>query len=210
MPSLDWNRKWDGMIASFSPSAEETHWGDRWGDPETFAPLLQVRKKFIEPYIHPAQTLVEIGGGGGRMTQYLLSARKIIVVDFNPATFGYLSRRFADCVDKFEFYQTSGYEMHGIADNGVDFVFTFDVFVHLEPEGIGDYLKEIERVLKPGSKAVVHYGDITKPIAYENPGFSRMTWDIMQDLLGKTTLRVLEHDSETMFHSNLVVVKKPA
>ncbi len=208
MPSIEWNRKWERMITEFEASDDEPHFGDRWGDPETFEPLLAVRKRFVDPYVRPGQTILEIGSGGGRLTQFLLDAARLIVVDLNLAVFEYLRGRFADHLDKIQFYQTSGYEMAGIPDASVDLVFTFDVFVHVEPEGIGQYLQEIERVLKPGGRAVVHYGDIRKKIARDNPGFSRMTQAKMEALLATTNLAVLKHDTEVMFHSNLVALEK--
>ena len=105
-------------------------------------------------------------------------------------------------------YQTTGAEMDGIGAGSVDFVFTFDVFVHLEPEVIERYLHEIERVLRPGGVAVLHYGDIRKDIARHNPGFSRMTRQKMEELIAATGLRVIDHDEMIMFHSNLVALSR--
>jgi cyclopropane fatty-acyl-phospholipid synthase-like methyltransferase len=204
MPSLEWNRKWAGMISNFSPSREEEHFGNRWGDPKSFGPLLDVRRRFIDPYFTPGSTVLEIGSGGGRWTQYFESAGHLIIVEFNPESFDYLRHRFPDL--RFTAYQTSGYEMAGVASSLVDLVFTFDVFVHIEPEGIRGYLFEIERVLKPGGIAVVHYGDTHKEIARKNPGFSRMTRALMEELIATTRLRVLDHDEEIMFLSNLVTL----
>ena len=206
MPSLDWNRKWGAMISGFAPGADEEHFGDRWGHPDSFTPLLEVRRRFIEPYFAPGSTVLEIGSGGGRWTQFFQNAGRLIVVEFNPESFDYLRRRFPDL--RFTPYQTSGYEMDGVEAESVDLVFTFDVFVHLEPAGIRAYLSEIERVLKPGGVAVVHYGDIRKEVARENPGFSRMTRSLMEELIAATRLRVLKHDEEIMFHSNLVALTR--
>ncbi|MDT5063724.1 MAG: hypothetical protein QOH63_4183 [Acidobacteriota bacterium] len=204
MPSLDWNRKWGAMMSGFSPHEDEEHFGDRWGHPESFAPLLEVRRRFIDPYFIPGCTVLEIGSGGGRWTQYFRSAGQLILVEFNPESFNYLRHRFPDL--RFTPYQTSGYEMNGVETASVDLVFTFDVFVHLEPEGIKAYLIEMERVLKPSGIAVVHYGDISKDIARDNPGFSRMTRALMEELIAATRLRVVSHDEDIMFHSNLVAL----
>ena len=209
MPSREWNRKWENMILDFKSSDQEAYFGDRWGDPESFSPLLAVREKFIEPYIAPGQHLLEIGPGGGRMTQYLLAAKHITLVDLNVAVFDYLKGRFPADTDKFTFYQTTGYEMQGIGGESIDLVFTFDCFVHVDLEDILGYLHEIERVLKPQAKAVIHYGDINKDIARENPGFTRNTQAQMQQLIQQTKLAELAHDTEVMFHSNLVVLQKP-
>lgn len=204
MPSLDWNRKWGAMMSNFSSGASEEHFGDRWGRPDSFKPLREVRRRFLEPYFEDGSTVVEIGSGGGRWTQYLRTAGQLIIVEFNPESFDCLRRRFPDL--RFTPYQTSGYEMQGVETESVNLVFTFDVFVHLEPEGIKAYLLEIERVLKRGGVAVVHYGDIRKAIARDNPGFSRMTRALMEELIAATGLRVLDHDEEIMFHSNLVAL----
>jgi SAM-dependent methyltransferase len=204
MPDLDWNRKWGGMIASFSPDDGERHFGDRWGDPETFIPLIEVRQRFLDPYFTAGATVLEIGSGGGRWTQYLARAAHLIVVEYNPESFAYLRQRFPDV--RLTTYQTTGAELDGIAAGSVDFVFTFDVFVHLEPEVIGRYLREIDRVLRPDGVAVIHYGDIRKDIALHNPGFSRMTREVMEELIAASTLRVIDHDENIMFHSNLVAL----
>jgi SAM-dependent methyltransferase len=172
-------------------------------------PLLAVRRRFVEPYLSPGQIIVEIGSGGGRWTQYLLrQARQVIAVELNPESFDHLVRRFPEHVDRLRFYPTSGYEMAGIPTGSIDLVFSFDVFVHVEPDGIAQYLAEIERVLRPGGRAVLHYGDVEKPIARANPGFSRMTRARMEELIARTRLSVLDHDTETVFHSNLVALAR--
>ncbi|MCU1348835.1 MAG: Methyltransferase type 11 [Acidobacteria bacterium] len=206
MPDLAWNRKWGAMISSFSPAGNERHFGDRWGDPETFEPLLQVRGRFLEPYVEEGMTVLEIGSGGGRWTRYLARAGHLVAVELNAEAFDYLGHRFPEL--RITPYLTTGSEMHGVADASIDFVFTFDVFVHLEPEVIGAYLHEIARVLRPGAAAVVHYGDIRKDIALHNPGFSRRTRAAMETLIARTPLRIVDHDETIMFHSNLVALRR--
>lgn len=209
MPPLEWNRKWGRMLAEFEESAQEPYWGDRWGDPETCEPYVEVHRRFVEPYLRPGLDVLEIGSGGGRWTQYLLpSARRLVVVELNPESFDHLRRRFPAYLDRLEFQRTNGYEMSGVSGASIDLVFTFDVFVHLEPDGIGNYLAEIERVLRPGGRAIAHYGDKRKPVAAENPGFSDMDRARMESLLGTARLGVLDHDDEVMCHSNIIVLEK--
>lgn len=197
------------MLADFESGPTEPHWGDRWGDPETCEAYLEVRHRYLQPYLRPEQVIVEIGSGGGRWTQYLLPfATRLKVVELNPESFDHLRRRFSDQIEKLEFVVTTGSEMAGVPTGSIDLVFTFDVFVHLEPEVIGGYLTEIERVLRPGGIAIVHYSDKRKPIAAENPGFSEMDRERIEALLAATALTILAHDEEVMFHSNLVVLEK--
>lgn len=208
MPSIEWNKKWENMILDFEPNEEEQNWGDRWGDPHSLPHLLQVRTRFVDPYIRPGQHTVEIGPGGGRFTQFLLGSEALTLVDLNPATYDYICNRFPEDQHKFSFYQTRGSDLEGVPSNSQDLVFTFDCFVHVEPNHIQGYLHEIERVLKPGGRAVIHYGDKHKDLAKANPGFSHNTQEIMRELISKTALRELDHDTYIMFHSNLVTLEK--
>lgn len=42
-------------------------------------------------------------------------------------------------------------------DNNVNFVWSFDSFVHMEPEHIASYMREMARVLVPGGRACIHH-----------------------------------------------------
>ena len=170
MPSLEWNRKWQRMIAEFVPGADEPHFGDRWGDPETFWPLLGARRRFLDPYVRPGQTVLEIGSGGGRITQFLLQAGRIIVVELNPDSFDYLRRRFADHARQVPVLP------HDRVRDGRDPGRRASTWSSASTcsstssrTGSAEYLDEIERVLRPGGRAVVHYSDMGKRIAAGEP-----------------------------------------
>ena len=63
-----------------------------------------------------------------------------------------------------EFHVNDGRSLEFAADNSVDFIWSFDVFVHIEPEDIDGYLQEFRRVLKPGGRAIIHHGIIGKTV----------------------------------------------
>lgn len=176
--------------------------------PELYA-LIQ---KYIRPYVRSDSVVLEIGPGGGRWTRYLLNAKQIILVDIVSDFFEYLQQRFPDHAAKFTFYQPKAHDLHAIADRSVDYLLTFDAFVHIEPDGIREYLHEIARVLKPGAIAVIHYGDITKQAANEQGvHFAPMTGAKMQEFLTQLPqFKVLLHDQAFLKHSNLVVVSAQA
>jgi SAM-dependent methyltransferase len=46
-----------------------------------------------------------------------------------------------------------------LPDASVDFVFSFDSFVHIDRDIVGAYLAEIARTLKPGGKGFIHHSN---------------------------------------------------
>ena len=57
-------------------------------------------------------------------------------------------------------------------------------------------------------RAIAHLADLRAYIARDNPGFSRMTRALMEELIAATRLRALDHDEDIMFHSNLVALTR--
>lgn len=223
-PTVDWNRIRWARDVSDRAKREEPFYGLRWGDPEAsrlrywFLRLTQKRPppgylraaldKYLRPYVKPDSTVVEIGSGGGRWTKYLLEARKIFAVDVSSEFFPILEERFPDAKDKFVFYQTSGTELDAIDSETIDFVCSFGVFVHIDPEDIDAYLGEIKRVLKPGAFATIHYADKTKKRARRNSSFSDMTPARMESLLSEHGMRLVKHDTKRLNHSSIAVFQK--
>lgn len=219
MPSLEWNRCWESDFRQFCDSNPDKTYGVQWGDPElrglryflrrlfhpSYGPgrLYKVVDRYIRPYINASCTVLEIGPGGGRWTRYLIPASQVICVDINPEFFDALRAMFPHA--KFEFYQPEGCDLQGLADESVDFVFSFGTFVHIEPEGIRKYLIEIRRVLRSEGTAVIQYAEKRKPEARNNPTFSDMTGDKMEAM---APMRIVAHDTRMLKHSNIVVFKK--
>jgi SAM-dependent methyltransferase len=223
MPSLDWNRKWGSDVSRHVRKGELHHYGDEWGDPAAsplrrwlgtltgkgrFRSLHLVARRYIVPYVSPEKVCLEIGPGGGRWTQFLVPAKELILVDLNPEFFDYLRQRFPEAVSRMRFYETSGYELGGVADASVDFVFSFGTFVHIEPEGIDTYLGELHRVLRPGGIAALQYADKTKWPAARNPNFSNMTPDRMEALAAGRAFTLRAHDTTLLLHSSIAVLER--
>jgi SAM-dependent methyltransferase len=219
MPSLEWNRSWQRYFREFREKHPGELYGLQWGDPDVRGirywiqrllhpsygpgPLYKVVDRYVRPSVNASATVLEIGPGGGRWTRYLVAASRVICVDIGPDFFENLKALFPAA--KLEFYEAQGYELSGIIDNSVDFVFTFGTFVHIEPEGIMQYLIHIRRVLKPGGIAVVHYAEQHKPAARRNPNFSHMTAEKMEAM---APMPIIDHDTRMLNHSNIVVFEK--
>jgi SAM-dependent methyltransferase len=219
MPSMEWNRLWGRALVEHRAKNPDKLFGINWGDPEVRGiryriqrllhpsygpgPLYKVVDNYIRPYVSTASRVVEIGPGGGRWTRYLVGASKLICVDINPEFFDVLRSSFPSA--NLEFYQPAGYELHYVDDDSIDFVFSFGTFVHIDPQGIREYLVDIRRVLRPGGVAVIQYSEKRKPAARDNPGFSDMTADAMVQM---APMPILVHDTRMLKHSNIVVFKK--
>lgn len=228
VPSTTWNKRWGADLDRFRKQRPGRFYGDQWGDPSVGrlaylwrkfrhgqripGYLAKVVERYIHPYVHPDATVLEIGAGGGRWTQYLLGAREVVVVELNREFFPYLEERFRDEAGKLRFHETSGYEIGGVDDGTVDFVFSFGTFVHIGPKGIDEYLGEIRRVLVLGGVGVIHYADRSKKhfSDREHQGFSDMDGRKMEGLLERHGLELEEHDRSLLDHSNIAVFRKPA
>lgn len=229
MPTAAWNTRWAKGLRRFKRSDREGHYGDHWGDPTLSGwryhwhrlrngrtqpgDLSKVVKKYLRPYVSPDSVVMEIGPGGGRWTQFLVGAREVVLVELNTQFFRYLRKRFRKQKRKLTFYETSGYELEGIDAGSIDFVFSFGTFVHIDPDGIDEYLGEIFRVLRSGGTGTIQYADRDKPYLHTVPdyaGFSDMNAPKMEALVAGRGFEIVEHDRDLLDHSNVVVIRKPA
>ena len=136
------------------------HLGDEWGRLEDVEKIVG---DYIVPYVGSTSVVAEIGSGGGRVASrvgplvanlrcfdisegMLQKAREALVtcgnVDFVLLETAQLP---TDCVETF------------------DFVYSFDVFVHLDLHTMWKYFLEIQRVLKSGGRAFLHTANLRAP-----------------------------------------------
>ena len=183
-------------------SGKDDVYGLEWGDPETNPPLRYVKRRFLEPFVTPQSTIVEIGPGGGRWTRYLLAAKQIYAVDYHPELLDELRRHFNR--PNLKFVHNHGDDFPGIPQASIDFVYSFGVFVHLETELIARYLGSMRPILKDHAQVVIQYSDKTKPMARGMPGFSENTPERMRALIEDCGYVIHEEDSKTLWHSAVV------
>ncbi len=177
-------------------------YGDHWGLPENKGHLRVLIEKYLLPYVDKNQTALEIGSGGGRWTHYLSEFGKCIASDINPKMISLLKNRFKDN-NNMEYVLSNGTDYPGVAPKSVDFVFSYGVFVHIDPLEIFYILKNIKPLLKPGAKLAIQFSDQNTEAAQKNEGFSRNNPDLMRAMVEYNGFKIIrEHN---FAHSSLFV-----
>src|SRR4029077_10505982 len=119
----------------------------------------------------PASTILEIGPGYGRWTHYLKDyCDRLFIVDRAAECIEACRDRFA-AEPKITGFVNQGGSLAMIADESVDFVFSFDVFVHIKRDVVGEYMQEFSRVLKTGGHGFIHHSNLA---AYANSPRTRL------------------------------------
>jgi SAM-dependent methyltransferase len=147
--STENRRRWSGYDWSGA--------GDEWNaSPEWKQALI---KDVLECWIPAGVVTLEIGPGGGRWSEALIArASQLILVDVSERPLELCRERFAG-QDQVTYILSHGSDLPGVADDSVQAVWSFDVFVHVAPRDQARYLDEIARVLTPGGVAVIHHAD---------------------------------------------------
>jgi SAM-dependent methyltransferase len=132
-------------------------WSERWGTSEAqwFGTILPRIQNCL-----PASTILEIGPGYGRWTHYLKDhCDRLWVIDRAEECIDACRSRFASD-PRVTGYVNKGGSLAMLPDDSVDFVFSFDVFVHIKREVVEEYLRELAKKLKPGGKGFIHHSNL--------------------------------------------------
>jgi SAM-dependent methyltransferase len=103
-----------------------------------------------------------LGSGRGVWKRELASFSPIVCADINPQLFDYVRAGYNPFffeMDRMRFVTVKMKELQGMPDASVEFVFSWATFPMLPPDEISAMLKEINRVLKPGGRAMVNFAD---------------------------------------------------
>jgi len=107
----------------------------------------------------PTDTILEIAPGFGRWTHYLKDyCQELWIVDRSSECIEACRRRFA-ADPHVRCYLNDGRSLAMIPDASVDFVFSFDSFVHPNPDVIEAYLCELGAKLKASGKGFIHHSN---------------------------------------------------
>jgi SAM-dependent methyltransferase len=175
VPSSRVVEEWEWYARDFERSGEtRTHLGDEWNQPEQIGAAVasseivrHLDEHVFKPFIDKVDTILEIGAGGGRFTEVLVTkASLVIAADTAPTMLKLLRRRFARD-PRVRTVLLDGRSLGTLPNASVDVVFSYDVFVHLPHWEIFNYLREMKRVLRLGGRAVIHHGNVLSELGWK-------------------------------------------
>jgi len=138
--------------------------GDEWNRPDVEGLdvsadgyVAHLDSVVFAPFLGHVGTLLEIGPGGGRFSEVLLThCDHLIAADTSRSMLDLLRGRFT-AQRNISYVHLDGLGLRQIGTCSVDAAFSYGVFVHLQHWDIYNYLVEIERVLRPGGNALIQH-----------------------------------------------------
>jgi SAM-dependent methyltransferase len=148
--SAIWEQGWDW-------SREGEEWSDFWGGTDALWHGALLPR--IHPFL-PSGTILEIAPGHGRWTNYLKdSCERLIAVDLAERCIEHCRRRFA-ADSNIEYHVNDGRSLEMVADDSIDFAFSFDSLVHVGTDVLDAYLGQLAAKLRPDGVGFIHHSNI--------------------------------------------------
>ena len=108
-------------------------------------------------YFSDGKTILEIGPGAGKWTVTLQQfANQLILVDISSKCIEICRNRFSSS-NNILYYTNDGFSLSFMHDESIDYIWSFDAFVHIPPDETANYFKEFSRVLKKNGKGIIHH-----------------------------------------------------
>ncbi len=157
----DVKRNWDAFGRTdplWSIFTHPPYKGNKWNVDEFFRTGEHLVGSIIKEVeglgITPRGRCLDFGCGVGRLTQALCNYfERCDGVDIAPSMID-LARKFNRHPDRCQYHVNDAPDLRMFADNCFDFVLSWIVLQHMEPQYSKQYMKEFVRVLRPGGVAV--------------------------------------------------------
>lgn len=148
-------------------------------------------RAFLFPHVRPGVAAMEIGPGHGRWTAVLAPrVGRLTVVDISERCLSYCKERFKDRPNIEYVLAGGGRRLEG-APEQIDFLWSFDTFVHIEEPETEAYLGHFQRVMRRGAMGVVHHPGTPSPDERRNGCRSQMRAETWVKLLRRRKFHVV-------------------
>lgn len=162
-------------------------------DPERWKSKLV--HKYLYPFIGKNSVVLEIGPGAGRWTRVIApKVKSLYVLDISEVALAKCKKRLSN-FNNIYYMPVMESMPQKLRRNSIDFVWSYDVFVHINPHDINEYLILLHRVMKLGAKAVIHHAGDYSDCNIRNMGLrSWMNSDFFLDLSQQNKFKIITQD----------------
>jgi len=158
----------------------------------------------LRKYVKQNSIILEVGPGAGRWSEYLQKmSKELILVDLSSACIELCQQRFRN-EKNISYFVNEGSNLDFISNDRIEFIWSFDVFVHIRPADIQEYMAEFHRVLVKGGVGIIHHA---KEGGIAGGWRSEMTAKIFEDLCDKQGLKLIDQ-FDSWGHNNEYEVPK--
>jgi ubiquinone/menaquinone biosynthesis C-methylase UbiE len=167
--------------------------------------------RFLLPNVPEGVSVLEVGPGGGRWTEILQRrARQLYVVDVSEQAIQLCRERFRTC-SNIEYFVGTGSTLP-VPSSSVEVIWSYDVFVHVNPLDARGYFREFQRILKPGGTAVIHHPGSSNARKYREGAWrSDLTDAMVLDFARENGLEIVSRTTELVNEGDVLsVLRKPA
>jgi len=148
---------WNKYVQDFESNPNNKQYqllGQNWKGENIFIDLLK-------KYSNPIFTALEIGCGGGRITNIAKNLfAHIIATDISSEMIRKASTEVQS--SKIKWLVSDGFTLDNITNTSQDFVYSHDVFVHFSSMQVYPYLVHIRRILKNNGIGILSFYNFTK------------------------------------------------
>lgn len=140
--------------------------------------------------------VIELACGHGRhVEKYKQNSGKITLVDILDKNIQYCKSRFSED-NNITYYVNNGHDLSELESDKYSALFSYDAMVHFEMFDIFDYLKETQRVLQSGGRALFHHSNNTEnytvTFSTGTEGRNYMSAQLFAHLVDRAGLKIIK------------------
>jgi ubiquinone/menaquinone biosynthesis C-methylase UbiE len=162
----------------------------------------RVIAELIDKHIPTDGVVLEVGPGGGRWTEHLLDRNnRVVLVDVAERCLALCRSRFnSDPRLSYCLVREGESDFIGsdrVPDRSIDAIWSYDAFVHINPTDTERYIREFQRIMRPGAVAVIHHvGRSPSEGEYKQQFRAQMNARFFAHLLAENQLQLVEQSEE--------------
>jgi ubiquinone/menaquinone biosynthesis C-methylase UbiE len=175
---------------------------------------------FVTPFVACDMNVVEIAPGHGRwscLLAPLVPQGCCILVDVSAACIQYCRTRLST-VDNVVYQVNDGATLPFLPNGSIDFIWSYDSFVHIEEPETRSYFSEFRRIMKPRSRGCIHHPGTPTPKQRREGWRSLVTAALVQQIVETSKLEIIRQTDtwgpkgicNTKLHADLITeFRKP-